>query len=63
MINLNSKISQKVLSYFLLNPEEEMYLNEIVKKFDVDKRNLARAVKDWEKEGLFIKTTKGNLSL
>lgn len=63
MINLNSKISQKVLSYFLLNPEEEMYLNEIVKKFDVDKRNLARAVKDWEKKGLFIKTTKGNLSL
>ncbi|MDD2576713.1 MAG: nucleotidyltransferase domain-containing protein [Bacteroidales bacterium] len=63
MINLNSKISQKVLSYFLLNPEEEMYLNEIVRKFDVDKRNLAKAIKDWEKEGLFIKTTKGNLSL
>jgi len=63
MINLNSKISQIVLSYFLLNPEKEMYLNEMVKKFNVDKRNLARNIKNWEKEGLLIKTRKGNLIL
>lgn len=63
MIKLNSKISQKVLSYFLLNPDEEMYLNEMVRNFNVDKRNLVKAIKDWEKEGLFIKTKKGNLSL
>lgn len=63
MIKLNSKISQIVLSYFLLNPEEEMYLNEMVRKFNIDKRNLARDIKNWEKEGLFIKTMKGNLSL
>ncbi|MDK2949245.1 MAG: hypothetical protein PWQ56_410 [Patescibacteria group bacterium] len=63
MINLNSKISQNVLSYFLLNPEEEMYLNEMVRKFDVDKRNLAKEVNKWEKDGLFVKTTKGNLIL
>jgi hypothetical protein len=42
----------------LLNPEEEMYLNEIVKKFDVDKRNLARAVKIGKKKVFLLKQQK-----
>ena len=62
MIKLNSKISQKVLSYFLLNPDEEMYLNEMVRNFNVDKRNLAKIIKNYENEGLFIKKSKGNLN-
>lgn len=63
MINLNSKISQKVLSYFLLNPEEELYMNEIVKKFSVDRGNLVKKLSEWEKEGILNKTKRGNLSL
>jgi len=63
MINFRSKITQKVLSYFLLNPEEEMYVNEIVRRFRVDRGNLVRKLSEWEKEGILIKTKRGNLSL
>jgi predicted nucleotidyltransferase len=63
MITFNSKITQKVLSYFLLNPDEELYMNEIVKKFGVDRGNLVRKLAEWEKEGILTKTKHGNLSL
>jgi len=43
MINFRSKnFLQKVLSYFLLNSEEEMYVNEMARKFAVDRGNLVR---------------------
>lgn len=63
MINFNSKITQKVLSYFLLNSDEEMYLNEMANKFEVDRGNLVRKLAEWEKEGILTKTKRGNLSL
>lgn len=63
MINFGSKITQKVLGYFLLNPEEEMYMNEIARKFAVDRGNLVRKLSEWEKEGILTKTKHGNLSL
>jgi len=63
MINFRSKISQKVLSYFLLNSEEEMYVNEMARKFAVNRGNLVRKLAEWEKEGILIKTERGNLSL
>ena len=63
MITFNSKITQKVLSYLLLNPEEEMYMNEMVNKFSVDRGNLVRKLAEWEKEGILVKNKRGNLSL
>lgn len=63
MLNFNSKITQKVLSYFLLNPEEELYMNEMVRKFRVDRGNLVKKLSEWEKEGILIKNKRGNLSL
>jgi predicted nucleotidyltransferase len=63
MISFNSKISKKVLSYFLLNPQAEMYLNEMARKFEVDRGNLARKLAEWEKEGIIKKRQRGNLSL
>lgn len=42
MLNFRSKITQKVLAYFLLNPQIELYLNEIAAKFDVDRGNLVK---------------------
>ena len=63
MINFRSKISQKVLSYFLLNSEEEMYVNEMARKFAVDRGNLVRKLTEWEKDGVLTKTERGNLSL
>ena len=63
MINFKSKITQKVLSYFFLNSEIEMYLNEIARKFTVDRANLSRKLTEWEKAGILLKNKKGNLSL
>ena len=63
MISFKSKIAKQVLGYFFLNPNAEMYLNEMARKFKVDRGNLVRKLSDWEKEGLLIKDKKGNLSV
>ena len=63
MINFSSKITQKVLSYFFLNTDTEMYLNEIARKFEVDRANLSRKLNEWERAGILEKNKKGNLSL
>lgn len=63
MINFNSKITQKVLGYFFLNPHSEMYLNEMARKFNVNRGNLSRKLTEWANEGVLIKNEKGNLSL
>ena len=63
MISLKSKISKKILSYFSLNPDESLYLNELVTKFKVDKRNLAKKLKEFENEGLMTSEQRGNLKL
>jgi predicted nucleotidyltransferase len=63
MISLKSKISQKVLGYFFLNPQEQLYINEISQKLKLDKRNLVKKLKEFENEGLLKKSLKGNLKL
>jgi predicted nucleotidyltransferase len=63
MISFRSKIAQKVLSYFLLNPEEGMYMNEMARKFAINRGNLARKLTEWTKEGILLKSKRGNLSL
>src|SRR3990167_6895332 len=63
MINFKSKITQAVLGYFFINPQAEMYLNEMARKFKLDRGNLVRKLAEWEKEGVLLKNKKGNLSL
>lgn len=63
MINFNSKIAKKVLTYFLLNPQVEMYLNEMSNKFNVDRGNLTKKLVEWEQEGILSKNKIGNLSI
>jgi len=63
MINFNSKITQKVLGYFFLNPQSVMYLNEMARKFNVNRGNLSRKLTEWVNEGILTKDVKGNLSL
>jgi len=63
MINFKSKITQAVLGYFFINPQAELYLNEIARKFKVDRGNLVRKLAEWEREGVLLKNKKGNLSL
>ena len=63
MINFKSKITQAVLGYFFINPRVEMYLNEMARKFKVDRGNLVRKLAELEGEGILLKNKKGNLSL
>ena len=58
-----SEIAQKVLGYFFLNPQEQLYTNEIAKNLNLDKRNLVKKLKEFEKGGLLKKTTRGNMKL
>jgi len=63
MINFKSKITEKVLGYFLVNLQAELYLNEMARKFNLDRGNLVKKLTEWEKEGILLKNKKGNLSL
>ena len=63
MTIFKSEISQKVLGYFFLNPREQLYTNEIAKNLNLDKRNLVKKLKELEKDGLLLKTSRGNMKL
>jgi len=61
MISLRSEITRQVLNYFFLNPHESIYINALQKKLNLDKRNLVRKLKEFEKEGILKSERKGNL--
>ena len=63
MMLLRSEIARKVLGYFFLNPHEQLYTNEIAKNLNLDKRNLVKKLKEFEKDGLLKKTARGNMRL
>jgi len=63
MIPLRSEITKKVLNYFFLNPSENLYVNELVRKLNLDKRNLVKKAKELEKEGILKSQSRGNLKL
>jgi len=63
MTLFKSEIAQKVLGFFFLNPQEQLYTNEIAKNLDLDKRNLVKKLKEFEKEGLLKKAVRGNMKL
>lgn len=63
MINTESAIARTLLNYLFLNPSEELYINQIVAKFGVDKRNLAKKIKELEKEGILKGRELGNMRL
>lgn len=60
MISIKSKIIRALLNFYFLHPEQSFYMNEIARRFNIDKRNLARKLKELEKEGLFVSNTSGN---
>jgi predicted nucleotidyltransferase len=63
MISLKSEITKKLLNYFFINPGESLYLNELVRKLNLDKRNLAKKLNEMEGEGLLKSHTRGNLRI
>lgn len=63
MLKLSSKTTRKLLSYFFLHEDESLYFNEMVRRLDEDKRNLARKIKEFESAGLLKVESKGNLKI
>lgn len=60
MISMKSKITKVLLNYFFLNPGESLFVNEISRKLDLDKRNLVKKLKELEEEGIMLSETRGN---
>lgn len=63
MISLRSEITRKVLNYFFINPQESLYVNELARKLDLDKRNLVKKIRELEREGILKSEKRGNLKL
>lgn len=63
MISLKSEITQQVLNYFFMNPQESLYVNELARKLSLDKRNLVKKIRELETEGVLLSQPRGNLKL
>lgn len=63
MISLRSKVTKKILNYFFINPHENLYVNELLRKLHLDKRNLVKKIRQLEAEGILAHETIGNLKL
>ncbi len=59
MLSLRSKVSQAVLGYFFLHDDQELYVEEMVKKLHVDKRNLVKKLREFVTEGLLRDERRG----
>ena len=60
---LRSEVTKKLLSYLFLIPETSLYLNELQKKLDLDKRNLVKKLIELENEGVLRAEKKGRTKL
>jgi len=60
MIELKSKVTQKLLDYFFVNKNSSLYVNEIERFLNLDKRNLIKKLKALENEGILRSEYKGN---
>lgn len=63
MISLRSKITREILNYFYLHSQEELYVNELVRKFNADKRNLVKKLHELEAEGILKSRSRANIKL
>jgi predicted nucleotidyltransferase len=60
MLSLRSKITQKILGHLVLHEGEEMYLNQMCQRFNVDRGNLVRKLKELEDKGVLKSQWRGN---
>lgn len=63
MISFRSEVTKKVLNYFFINPGESLYVNELSRKLQLDKRNLVKKIKELKAENILKSQTRGNLKL
>ena len=59
MISLRSKITIKLLDYYFLNPDAQVYINELARILEIDPKNTETKLKELEKEGLFKSEFRG----
>jgi len=59
MISLRSKVTIKLLDYYFLNPDAQVYINELARILDLDPKNTETKLKELEKEGLFKSEFRG----
>lgn len=58
-----SKLRSKLLSYFFTNPEKSCYVRQLGIILNADPGNLSRELCKFEREGIFISSTKGSIKL
>ncbi len=61
MFEIKSKVAEKLLGYYSLNPTARHYINELARILKVDPANLDKQLKKLEIEGLFSSQVQGNL--
>jgi len=61
MFEIKSKVAEKLLGYYSLNPTARHYINELARILHLDPANLDKQLKKLELEGLFSSQTQGNL--
>jgi len=59
MISLRSKVTIKLLDYYFLNPEAQVYINELARILGLDPKNTETKLKELEKEGLLKSEFRG----
>ncbi len=60
MISITSKIAQSLLAFYFLHEDESLYVNELVRRLELDKRNLVKKLTEFEREGIFKSEIIGN---
>lgn len=61
MLEIKSKIAEKVLGYYFVNKKARHYVNELARLLELDPGNLDRKLRDLEKEGILNSENQGNL--
>ena len=59
MISLRSKVTQAILSYFMLHEHAEMYVQEMARRLHLDDSNLAKKLVELEREGILKNRDRG----
>lgn len=60
MLSADSKIVKKLLGFYFFHEDENFYLNEIVRRLGIDKRNLVKKLRELDQEGILVSEIRGN---
>src|SRR5580704_6740220 len=59
MLDMRSKVRQKLLAYYFTNPTTHHHLRELAQRLTVDPSNLSKELRRLEREGLFRSEVSG----